>query len=71
MANKIMHGLRHNKIKLITIIPHKKNVRGGVTNGEGPMDVDSGLVELSNLPCNFYLCMQVVMGFNAFITSWC
>jgi hypothetical protein len=35
------------------------------------MDVDLGLVELSNLPCNLYLCVQVAMGFNAFITSWC
>jgi hypothetical protein len=48
-----------------------KNVRGKIAYGEGSMDVDLRLVELSNLPCNLCLHMQVAMGFNAFVTNWC
>jgi hypothetical protein len=35
MANHIMHSLKHNRIWLIAIIHHPKNVKGEISYDEG------------------------------------
>jgi len=37
MANHTMHNLKQNRIWLITIIHHQKNVKGETSYGEGSM----------------------------------
>jgi len=50
MANHIMHNLRQNKIRLTTIIHHKKIVQRKTTCGEGLMFFDLRGIEPSKPP---------------------